>query len=196
MYVKGLDIAYKACEHAEKLLTSKKSAVQLVRLNVRGVSSSEAKELLGETEARVTCFGFGSQEEVKEDLWSNHLFIMPSRSEPFGLVATEAIATEIPVLVSNQSGVAKLLTSLGMLNEVVQTTSRLPEISEFTQACSEKDIILWGQKIAEVAEHYEDHVQGAKDLRTKLSAKIDATRPYESFINQGYKDLMLPPMFS
>jgi glycogen synthase len=36
-------------------------------------------------------------------------FVMPSLSEPFGLVALEAIAHRTPVIVSKQSGVAEVL---------------------------------------------------------------------------------------
>jgi glycosyltransferase involved in cell wall biosynthesis len=37
-------------------------------------------------------------------------FVMPSVSEPFGLVALEAIHNQTPVIISNQSGVAEVLT--------------------------------------------------------------------------------------
>ncbi|HVO86799.1 MAG TPA: glycosyltransferase family 4 protein [Candidatus Binatia bacterium] len=39
------------------------------------------------------------------------LFVMPSVSEPFGLVALEAAGYDVPVLVSKQSGVAEVLQS-------------------------------------------------------------------------------------
>ena len=37
------------------------------------------------------------------------LFIMPSVSEPFGIVPIEAMRHEVPVIVSKQSGVAEIL---------------------------------------------------------------------------------------
>jgi glycosyltransferase involved in cell wall biosynthesis len=39
------------------------------------------------------------------------LFIMPSVSEPFGLVALEAAAADTPVIISKQSGVAEVLSN-------------------------------------------------------------------------------------
>ncbi len=38
------------------------------------------------------------------------LFVMPSVSEPFGLVPLEALRNDVPVLISKQSGVAEVLT--------------------------------------------------------------------------------------
>ena len=37
------------------------------------------------------------------------VFVMPSVSEPFGLVPLEAMRTNVPVIVSKQSGVAEVL---------------------------------------------------------------------------------------
>ncbi|MBN2374955.1 MAG: glycosyltransferase family 4 protein [Sedimentisphaerales bacterium] len=38
------------------------------------------------------------------------LFVMPSVSEPFGLVPLEALRNDVPVIISKQSGVAEILT--------------------------------------------------------------------------------------
>ncbi len=38
------------------------------------------------------------------------VFVMPSVSEPFGLVPLEALRNDVPVIISKQSGVAEILT--------------------------------------------------------------------------------------
>ncbi len=38
------------------------------------------------------------------------LFVMPSVSEPFGLVPLEALRNDVPVIISKQSGIAEVLT--------------------------------------------------------------------------------------
>jgi len=50
-----------------------------------------------------------NQSEVQALYQAADVFVMPSLSEPFGLVALEAIANRTPVIVSKQSGVAEVL---------------------------------------------------------------------------------------
>ena len=42
--------------------------------------------------------------------WTTSVFVMPSVSEPFGLVPLEALRNDVPVIISKQSGVAEVLT--------------------------------------------------------------------------------------
>ncbi len=37
------------------------------------------------------------------------VFVMPSVSEPFGIVPLEAMQSDVPVIISNQSGVSEIL---------------------------------------------------------------------------------------
>ena len=50
------------------------------------------------------------QEQVYKAFQTADLFVMPSVSEPFGLVALEALKNGAPVLLSKQSGVAEVVT--------------------------------------------------------------------------------------
>ena len=54
--------------------------------------------------------GFLKGEAVNEIFRMADLFVMPSVSEPFGLVPLEALRNDVPVLISKQSGVAEVLT--------------------------------------------------------------------------------------
>ena len=49
---------------------------------------------------------------VQRDMLSSALLLLPSRTEGFGLAALEAITLGIPVLVSDQSGLAETLHAL------------------------------------------------------------------------------------
>lgn len=53
--------------------------------------------------------GFLKGPEVSEILHQSDLFIMPSVSEPFGIVPLEAMQANVPVIISRQSGVAELI---------------------------------------------------------------------------------------
>lgn len=53
--------------------------------------------------------GFLKGIEVTQMLRKSDLFIMPSVSEPFGIVPLEAMQTNVPIIISRQSGVAELI---------------------------------------------------------------------------------------
>jgi glycosyltransferase involved in cell wall biosynthesis len=54
--------------------------------------------------------GFLHGEDVFEMLAMSDLYVMPSVSEPFGISPLEAMQSNVPVLISHQSGVAEILT--------------------------------------------------------------------------------------
>ncbi len=53
--------------------------------------------------------GFLQGDEVTRMFNLTDVFVMPSVSEPFGIVPLEAIQADVPVIISNQSGVAEVL---------------------------------------------------------------------------------------
>ncbi len=58
---------------------------------------------------KVLFTGFLRGEEVRKIYKIADLFVMPSVSEPFGLVPLEALDNEVPVIISKQSGVSEVL---------------------------------------------------------------------------------------
>ena len=54
--------------------------------------------------------GFLKGDEVFNMLSISDLYVMPSVSEPFGISPLEAMQSNVPVLISHQSGVAEILT--------------------------------------------------------------------------------------
>lgn len=59
---------------------------------------------------KVLFTGFLHGEDVDRMFRMADLFVMPSVSEPFGLVPLEAMRNDVPVIISKQSGVAEVLT--------------------------------------------------------------------------------------
>jgi glycosyltransferase involved in cell wall biosynthesis len=53
--------------------------------------------------------GFLKENDVNQLLRMTDVFVMPSVSEPFGIVPLEAMQFNVPVIISNQSGVAEIL---------------------------------------------------------------------------------------
>ncbi len=60
--------------------------------------------------------GFLPELNVKKLIRESDLFMMPSVSEPFGLVALEALCEGVPVVISKQSGVAEFLENVPKAN--------------------------------------------------------------------------------
>ena len=56
--------------------------------------------------------GFLNGSEVTEMLHRSDLFIMPSVSEPFGIVPLEAMQANVPVIISFQSGVSEVIRNV------------------------------------------------------------------------------------
>ncbi|MBR9676461.1 glycosyltransferase family 4 protein [Candidatus Woesearchaeota archaeon] len=56
--------------------------------------------------------GFLKGEEVHKAFQFADLYVMPSVSEPFGLVALEALKNNTPILISKQSGVSEVLSQV------------------------------------------------------------------------------------
>jgi glycosyltransferase involved in cell wall biosynthesis len=53
--------------------------------------------------------GFLRGDEVERMFAMADVYVMPSVSEPFGISPLEAMALDVPVIVSNQSGVSEIL---------------------------------------------------------------------------------------
>ena len=54
--------------------------------------------------------GFLKGDDVFEMFRMSDVYVMPSVSEPFGISPLEAMMTDVPVIISKQSGVAEILT--------------------------------------------------------------------------------------
>lgn len=53
--------------------------------------------------------GFLKKKEINQVLASTSVYVMPSVSEPFGITPLEAIQREVPIIISNQSGVSEVM---------------------------------------------------------------------------------------
>lgn len=85
--------------------------------NVRFVMAGKG-DLLGEMKQKASDLnlsgyfdfpGFVEDEKIAELFLTTDVFVMPSVSEPFGIVALEAMQAGVAVLISNQSGVAEVV---------------------------------------------------------------------------------------
>jgi len=129
-----------------------------VRLRLEGIS---------EPNVRIILRPFSTDEdELRRDLWQSRLVVMPSRHEGFGLVAHEAIAAGVPVLVSRESGIGR------MLRLVVDDADRLEPREVLPVAGEDNEIAdIWGDRIYETLIDPRAAYAHAADVREQLLQK-------------------------
>jgi glycosyltransferase involved in cell wall biosynthesis len=95
---------------AANLVLKKMSDVRFVMAGSGDMMSKMVRRAarLGITD-RFHFTGFLRGDEVYRMLYMSDVYVMPSVSEPFGISPLEAMQSNVPVIISNQSGVAEVL---------------------------------------------------------------------------------------
>lgn len=169
---KGVDIAARAVAWATARFSGNPGDPPV--LVVRGVPVDQADEVKQRLEAvaaphtEVVLRPYTSEEDaLRPDLWQSRVVIMPSRHEGFGLVAYEAIAAGVPVLVSRESGLARLLAEAVSDGERDQPREIVPV------AGSEDEIVkLWGDAIYETLVDPAMAFRRAAFVRDAIESKV------------------------
>ncbi|KAI8518997.1 hypothetical protein Bbelb_022540 [Branchiostoma belcheri] len=166
--LKGYNLAARAIKIVRKYL-------EYLRWVTRGISKDDWEESLKILETNLnsgdlmpTLRPYGTQEDIRNDMMMAHLVLMPSRSEPFGLVGLEAIAAGIPVLISDKSGLADMIKKLiaekklprGLLNRIVETSVRDSDMDNTAEK--------WADKITETLNDTETAFTQAKKFKDAL----------------------------
>jgi glycosyltransferase involved in cell wall biosynthesis len=114
---KGIDVA--ALAVADAVGRAENDRADGPTLVVRGVPEDDADEAqrrlraIVEPQTSVVARPYTTDiEALRRDLWQSSLVVMPSRNEGFGLVALEAVAAGVPVLVSQESGIGIMFKEL------------------------------------------------------------------------------------
>lgn len=102
---------------------------------------------------------------ITDDLRRASIVLMPSRVEGFGLVAAEALAMGVPILVSNRSGFGELLEEQLMPSRAVQYVVR-------TTGDLETDAFEWCQALEGVLRDRGAAFLRAQELRSELTGKF------------------------
>lgn len=113
--------------------------------------------------------GFLTDEEIAELFRMSDVFVMPSVSEPFGIVALEAMQAGVSVVVSRQSGVSEVVRNAvkvdywdtkeiaGAICELL--TNPKSRLSMAEKGRREAGKLIWGRVAAKVHQIYRDLVK-------------------------------------
>ncbi|XP_019634395.1 PREDICTED: uncharacterized protein LOC109477535 isoform X1 [Branchiostoma belcheri] len=166
--LKGYNLIARAIGIVRKYLES-------LRWITRGISKDAWEKSMKILEANLnsgdlkpTLRPYGTQEDIRNDMKTAHLVLMPSRSEPFGLVGLEAIAAGIPVLISDKSGLADMIKRLvaekklppGLNNRIVETSMRDSDMDKTAEK--------WADKIRDTLTDTDRAFRDAKEFKDAL----------------------------
>ncbi|CAH1239277.1 MFHAS1 [Branchiostoma lanceolatum] len=166
--LKGHDLAAQAMGEVVK-------EVKNTRLRVRGISEDDwetslkiLEDNLNSPDLNPTRLPYGTQEDIRDDMMTAHLVLMPSHSEPFGLVGLEAIAAGIPVLISDKTGLA------GMILDLIKQKKLSPEHRHVIVETSVNDsnpagdARRWAGRIVDILKHSDSEFEKAARFKREL----------------------------
>ncbi|XP_077869682.1 uncharacterized protein LOC100372804 [Saccoglossus kowalevskii] len=167
--LKGYDIVAKAVGRAVKTLRKVKPQCSPVWV-IRGVPKEEhqqTREFLNKSHdcdfLEIKLYPYGTQDDIRMDLKQSHVCVMGSRSEPFGLVGMEAIASGLPVLVTANSGLADFLyESFRLEAKEMVVDVGVGEIG------TGKDIEIWADRVTQILMDYDYAFKFAQRMKKSL----------------------------
>jgi glycosyltransferase involved in cell wall biosynthesis len=116
--------------------------------------------------------GFLKGDDVFHLFKMSDVYVMPSVSEPFGISPLEAMQSDVPVIISKQSGVAELLThaikidfwDINAMADAIYALVKYPALSkEFKKrGRTEVDSIQWKNSASNVRDVYHEMLKPRK----------------------------------
>lgn len=168
-FQKGPDHFLEAAKLVLKAAPKKLGKVQFVFCGTGDMMDKlRAKAHALNIEERVHFAGFVEPKDVDQILLHSRVLVMPSVSEPFGLVALEAIHCGIPVILSKQSGVREVLHRAlqvdfwdhDKLADQILAALRLPDLSKqlVIEGMNQIRALSWEKSAESVLEAYRRYV--------------------------------------
>jgi glycosyltransferase involved in cell wall biosynthesis len=110
--------------------------------------------------------GFLKSDDVYRMFKMTDVFVMPSVSEPFGIVPLEAMQANVPVIISNQSGVSEILKHAIKIDfwdtfamaDAIYGLLQYPALSGFLRKSGIKEVgeLTWKHSAKQVRDLYEE----------------------------------------
>ncbi len=113
--------------------------------------------------------GFLKGDDVYNMLALSDVYVMPSVSEPFGISPLEALQSDVPVIISHQSGVAEVLTHALKVNywdidamaDAIYGVLNYPALTKMFRKYGKEEVnrLKWENSACKVIEIYESLVR-------------------------------------
>ena len=114
--------------------------------------------------------GFLNGSDVSKMFSYSDVYVMPSVSEPFGISPLEAMKSNVPVIISKQSGVAEVLKyaikvdfwDIDALADSIYALLNYPAISRMSVRCGAEEVnqLKWDKAAAKIKNVYSQVIAG------------------------------------
>ncbi len=114
--------------------------------------------------------GFLKGDDVHKMFLLSDVYVMPSVSEPFGISPLEAMRSNVPVIISKQSGVAEVLEyavkvdywDVDAMADAIYALVEYPALSKMFSAKGLEEVtgLKWDNAAAKVKQVYQDAING------------------------------------
>ncbi|XP_078681713.1 uncharacterized protein LOC144916462 [Branchiostoma floridae x Branchiostoma belcheri] len=166
--LKGHDLAGLCLREVVKIIKNARWRVRGINEDDWETSKKILEDALNSRDLNPTLLPYGTQEEIRDDMMTAHLVLMPSRSEPFGLVGLEAIAVGIPVLISDKTGLAEMINDL--IGKKMISAEHRNVIVETSVNDSDRDgdAERWAKRIVDVLKYSDYEFEKAARFKQEL----------------------------
>ena len=175
--IKGVDLYLKVAN--DFYLQQNSVQMRRTRFILRGMNNMDDEmqrllELHNVKSPNINCRPYTIDEvELMDDLRSAALFLMPSRTEGFGLAGLEAISAGIPVLISSESGLGATLLSLAQEFPSSDLRRIATECVIDSQPDTPHTVQQWSKQAAVRLADIPKSFTEANDLRSQLKTFFD-----------------------
>ena len=122
--------------------------------------------------------GFLKGDDVFDMLRMSDVFVMPSVSEPFGIVPLEAMQSNVPVIISNQSGVSEILNYAIKIDywdtyamaDAIYGLLNYPALHNMFKKCGKEEVdnLQWRNSASQVHDIYLEVIENASQEKQML----------------------------
>eukprot|EP00058_Branchiostoma_floridae_P007394 XP_002592882.1 hypothetical protein BRAFLDRAFT_117744 [Branchiostoma floridae] len=166
--LKGHDLAVQTMGEVVKVIKN-------ARLRVRGISEVDwetslkiLEDNLNSPDLNPTLLPYGTQEDIRDDMMRAHLVLMPSRSDPFGLIGLEAIAAGIPVLISDKTGLAEMILDLVTNGKLSAEHRNIIVETSVNDSDRAGDVKRWTDRVVDILKYSDSEFVKAARLKREL----------------------------
>ncbi|XP_078665356.1 uncharacterized protein LOC144907827 [Branchiostoma floridae x Branchiostoma belcheri] len=180
--LKGHDLVGESMREVAKIIKNARWCAHAISEDDFETSQKILEDALTSPDLRPTLLPYGTQEDIRDDMMMAHLVLMPSRSEPFGLVGLEAIAAGIPVLISDKTGLADMITDLIREKKLSPEHRNVIVETSVNDRDRAGDVKRWADRIVDVLEHSDSEFKKAARLKRELVASRYWEESHNAFL--------------